>query len=62
MGRRTFYEEEVFNLELKAHSAGAEAGRKSERRRILRLWDTEMKCSCEEPMQHLASRIKGKNE
>jgi hypothetical protein len=62
MCRRTYAEEEVFNLELKAHGAGAEAGRNAERRRIMKLWETEMECSCEEPMQHLESRIKEENE
>ena len=36
--------------------------RKEERRRVLNLWEKEMKCSCEEPMQHLASRIKGEKK
>ena len=35
--RRTFTEEEVFNLELKAHNAGAVNGRNAERRRIIAL-------------------------
>jgi hypothetical protein len=34
-------------------------GRESERERVLSLWELEMQCPCEEPMQHLASRIKG---
>ena len=34
-------------------------GRDSERERILSLWEAEMKCPCEEPMQHLLVRIKG---
>jgi hypothetical protein len=32
-----------------------------ERNRVLALWEEEMKCPCEEPMQHLASLIKGEN-
>jgi hypothetical protein len=37
-------------------------GRDSERERILALWESEMQCPCEEPMQHLASLIKGNND
>lgn len=37
------------------------AGRQDEREQILALWEAEMKCPCEEPMQHLAERIKGDN-
>ena len=56
-------EEEVFDLELKAHgNVQRDLGRSAERERVLRLWRAEMKCPCEEPMQHLASRIKGKNK
>lgn len=33
-------------------------GVQQERKRVLALWKAEMKCLCEEPMQHLASLIK----
>lgn len=36
-------------------------GQESERERILSLWEAEMKCPCEEPMQHLAALIKGES-
>jgi hypothetical protein len=36
--------------------------RLKERERILTLWEAEMICPCEEPMQHLASHIKGENK
>lgn len=37
-------------------------GAQQERERILKLWEAEMECFCEEPMQHLASLIKGENK
>jgi hypothetical protein len=37
-------------------------GRDSERERILSLWEAEMKCPCEEPMQHLSALIKGESQ
>jgi hypothetical protein len=36
-------------------------GAQQERERILALWEAEMICPCEEPMQHLASLIRGEN-
>lgn len=30
-----------------------------ERERIIKLWDQEMKCECEDPMRHLLTLIKG---
>jgi hypothetical protein len=39
MIRRIFQEEEVFNIELKAHGAGSELGRSAERRRIIDLME-----------------------
>lgn len=40
--RRTFTEEEVFNLELKAHNAGAMNGRNAERRRIIKMLEEHL--------------------
>jgi hypothetical protein len=37
-------------------------GELRERDRIMALWDAEMECTCEEPMQHLAFLIKGEEE
>jgi hypothetical protein len=37
-------------------------GRDSERERVVVLWEAEMKCLCEEPMQHLKKRIGETNE
>jgi len=39
----------------------AKIARDLERNRILALWEEEIECSCEEPMQHLATLIKGEN-
>lgn len=58
MSRRTFTEEEVFNLELKAHNAGAESGRNDERRRIIALLEqADSACS-----PWAIALIKGENE
>lgn len=35
---------------------------KAERERIIKLWDQEMKCECEDPMRHLLTLIKGENK
>jgi hypothetical protein len=58
MGRRTYTEEEVFNLELKANSAGFNSGSNSERRRINALLDKELnECECGTPLAHLRELI-----
>ena len=62
MIRRIFQEEEVFNLELKAHGAGSELGRSAERERILgilknRIVDLES-CQKMDNCQNLADGIK----
>lgn len=58
MYKRTFTAEEVFNLELKAHNAGAEAGRNDERRRIISLLEqADSACSA-----WAIALIKGENE
>ena len=50
---------EVFNGgKLVGKAIGALDGEKTERERILLLWEAEMSCLCEEPMQHLARLIK----
>ena len=36
-----------------------ELGEAAERERIIKLWDQEMKCECEDPMRHLLTLIKG---
>lgn len=36
--------------------------KQEERERIIKLWDLEMACDCEEAMQHLKERIKGEQE
>lgn len=33
-----------------------------EQERIIKLWDQEMKCECEDPMRHLLTLIKGENK
>jgi len=43
------------NLLMKARLEGIEA----ERNHIIKLWDQEMKCECEDPMRHLLTLIKG---
>lgn len=39
-----------------------EAGMKDERERIIKLWNEEMSCQCENPMPHLLERIKGESQ
>jgi hypothetical protein len=39
----------------------ANHAKKRERQLAIELWYREMACHCEEPMQHLLSRIKGEN-
>lgn len=36
-----------------------EKGIANEQERIIELWEQEMKCDCEDPMNHLAALIKG---
>ena len=36
-----------------------QAGVKGEQERIIKLWEQEMACKCEDPMNHLATLIKG---
>lgn len=38
-----------------------ERGKIVERERIIKLWQQEMACKCEDPMNHLAALIKGEN-
>jgi len=47
--------------EHKCRCAGCTKSAKAERELIIELWYREMACHCEEPMQHLLSRIKGEN-
>jgi hypothetical protein len=49
------------SYEHKTYAWGCEEGVEAERERVLSLWKAEMNCSCEQPMQHLAARIKGDN-
>jgi hypothetical protein len=63
MIRRIFQEEEVFNLELKAHNAGAENGRSAERRRILALLSDDAEIWNSENLQaDLVALIKKEEE
>ena len=50
MTKRVFKEEEVFNIELRAHNAGAEVGRKTERRRILEILNKYANTECPEAL------------
>jgi hypothetical protein len=50
MTKRVFQEEEVFNLELKAHNAGARVGRNSERRRIVEILNKYANADCPETL------------
>jgi hypothetical protein len=60
-------EEDLVTIELEGFTPEQELvfnavvheGELRERERVLALWEAEMVCPCEEPMQHLASRIKG---
>lgn len=36
-----------------------EVGREIEQERIIKLWEQEMACKCEDPMNHLVALIKG---
>lgn len=37
-------------------------GAYQEKERIIKLWQQEMACKCEDPMNHLAALIKGANK
>lgn len=41
---------------------GVERGKKQEQERIIKLWNIEMACDCEDAMNHLKQRIKGENK
>lgn len=43
------------------YNLGVLAGEAREQQRILKLWDEEMACTCEQPVWHLRQRIKGEN-
>lgn len=44
-----------------AYAQGFVEGAEEERARILSLWEAEMSCPCDEPMQHLVAHIKREN-
>jgi hypothetical protein len=39
------------------HAYWIEVGTQRERARVFKLWEAEMKCPCEEPMQHLKKEL-----
>jgi hypothetical protein len=47
---------------ISAYGAGKIAGVVEERERIIKLWELEMTCDCEDAMGHLRQRIGGENK